>query len=314
MLGKKSSTILWDAFCFVSFFGIWPRFIEPKLLATSSFEVELSKAKRELKIIQLSDLHFNDAVNQKFLGKVLKNVAKEAPDLIVITGDFLCMGQMTNASMLKSFLQSLHAPLGIYAVLGNHDYTEGLNINSAGYYDTVKPVGLPALSGFKRLWKVPDVKGEATAAAKAVSINPELKKILKSASVTLLDNQTVQVEGLNLTGLGDLMADAVDPKKAFTDYDSSLPGIILAHNPDTITRLKDYPGDLVLSGHTHGGQINLPWLWKRFTAMENIQFKSGLHQVQSKSLYISRGLGGVIPFRFNTMPEIVSITIKKGIK
>lgn len=314
MFGKKSSALLWDTFCFASFFGIWPRYIEPKLLAISSLEVELPKVKREFKITQLSDLHFNDTINQKFWKKVLKNIAKQAPDLIVITGDFLCMGQMADAHELKSFLQSLHAPLGVYAVLGNHDYTEGLNINSAGYYDTVKSISLPALNGFKRLWKVPDVKGIATAAAKAVLINPELVQVLKSSAVTLLDNQTIQVEGLNLTGLGDLMADAVDPKKAFANYDPSLPGIILAHNPDTITRLKDYPGDLVLSGHTHGGQINLPWLWKRFTAMENIQFKSGMHQVQNKSLYISRGLGGVIPFRFNTMPEIVSITIKKRIK
>lgn len=304
--------ILWDAFCFTSIFGIWPRFIEPKLLSKSSFDVDLPKAKHALKIIQLSDLHFHEAVNQNFLNKVTRRVLKESPDLILITGDFLCMGRMADAKQLKDFLLSLKARLGIYAVLGNHDYTEGLNINDAGFYDTVKPLSVPALSGFKRLWTVPVVKGVATAAAKAVSPNPELLQVLHETSVTLLDNETVQIDGMNLTGLGDLMADAVHPKKAFSNYDAALPGIILAHNPDTVTRLENSPGDLVLSGHTHGGQINLPWLWKRFTAMENRQFKSGMHRVHNKSLFISRGLGGVIPFRFNTVPELVMITIKKG--
>jgi hypothetical protein len=314
MSKKNYSNILWDAFCFASVFGIWPRFIEPKLLSTTSFEVNLPKVKQPLKIIQLSDLHFNDAVNGNFLNKILQRVANESPDLILITGDFLCMGRMADAQELKDFLLSLKARLGIYAVLGNHDYTEGLNINSAGYYDTVKSTSLPALSGFKRLWEVPEVRGTATDAAKAVSPNPELLKVLQETSVTLLDNQTVQVGDLNLTGLGDLMADAVHPEKAFAGYDPDLPGVILAHNPDTVTRLKNYPGGLVLSGHTHGGQINLPWLWKRFTTMENMQFKSGLHKFQDKLLYISRGLGGVIPFRFNTIPELVTITIKRGIE
>lgn len=304
--------ILWDAFCFASVFGIWPRFIEPKLLSSSSFEIELPKIKHPLKIVQLSDLHFNEEVNHNFLNKVTKRVIDEKPDLILITGDFICMGKMTDAQKLKDFLLSLKARLGIFAVLGNHDYTEGLNINSAGYYDIVKSVSLPALSGFKRLWKVPNVQGLATDEAKAVLPNPELLKVLQESSVTLLDNNTIQIGDLNLTGLGDLMADAVHPKEAFSKYDSNLPGIVLAHNPDSITRLNKFPGDLVLSGHTHGGQINLPWLWKRFTAMENMQFKAGLHQVQNKLLYISRGLGGVIPFRFNTVPELVTITIKKA--
>lgn len=312
MLKKNSSNILWDAFCFASVFGIWPRFIEPKLLATSSFDIALPKLKQSLKVVQLSDLHFNDMINQNFLNKLVRQVAILAPDLIVITGDFLCMGQMADAKRLKDFLLSLKAPLGIFAVLGNHDYSAGLNINSDGYYDTIKSVSAPALSGFKRLWAVPEVKGVATAAARAVSANPELMQVLEESSVTLLDNRTVQIGGLNLVGLGDLMADAVHPEKAFSKYDLKLPGVILAHNPDTVTRLKDFPGDLVLSGHTHGGQINLPWLWKRFTSMENRQFKSGMHQILDKSLYISRGLGGVIPFRFNTRPELVLITIKKG--
>lgn len=302
---------LWDAFCFTSIFGIWPRFIEPKLLGRSSIEVTLPKFNQCLKIVQLSDLHFNENVNPRFLKKILRQVEREDPDLIVITGDFLCHGQMADKQTIKTFLHALKAPLGIYAVLGNHDYTEPLSINKDGYYDTFK-AGTPAVSGFKRLWSVPEVKGSATERAKDVMVNPDLLEVLNETSVTLLNNQTVQVGELNLTGLGDLMADAVQPEKAFSNYDQDLAGIILAHNPDTITRLKGFPGNLVLSGHTHGGQINLPWLWRRFTSMENMQFKSGMHKVNDKSLYISRGLGGVIPFRFNTMPELVTITIKKG--
>lgn len=305
----KGFSIFWDAFCISTILGIWPRYIEPNLLKVTSLKVETS-IKDNLKILQISDLHFNPAVSQNFLNKILKKTAKEAPDVIVLTGDFLCNGILTDSSVILKFLKSLKAPLGVFAILGNHDYDSALGINSKGQYDATHPTAEPALRGLKRLLIPQKVIGETTESAKKVKPHPELLKILNAASVLLLDNRTVQIGNkINLTGLGELMAGAVNPDVAFKGFDAALPGVVLVHNPDASAKLTSYPGELILSGHTHGGQINLPWLWGRFTAMENPKFKSGLYLLPGKSLYISRGLGGAVPFRFNTVPEIVSITL-----
>jgi hypothetical protein len=76
--------------------------------------------------------------------------------------------------------------------------------------------------------------------------------------------------------------------------------------------MTSYPNSLVLCGHTHGGQVNLPWMWKKFTLMENIQYKQGLHALGNGRLaYISRGVGSVLTFRWFAPPEIVCITLRE---
>lgn len=308
-------SIFWDAFCISTLLGIWPRFIEPFLVKTTHLTVPILTKNDRLKIVQISDLHFNPEIKPKFLNKVIEKIAKESPDLIVITGDFICNGSMSEPGLLRNFLKNLKSKFGIFAVLGNHDYNFGLNINADGDYDIVKIAEKPALSGIKRLLQVSKVSGKTTQAAEAVHPHPDLFQILEEVQVKLLDNCTVQIDDIiNLTGLGELMAGSVRPEIAFKAFDKELPGVVLVHNPDGAAKLKTFPGDLILSGHTHGGQINLPWIWKRFTAMENPSYKSGLYQLENKRLYISRGVGGVVPFRFNAVPEIVSITLTEARK
>lgn len=299
---------LWDAFCISTLVGIWPRFIEPNLVGLT--QVSFPLLKTPFKIVQLSDLHFNSDVNQRFLDKILRKIDSQKPDLIALTGDFLCYGTLEDPKLLRTFLKRLKCRYGVYAVLGNHDYHVGLSINKRGDYDVLQKVSSPILNRMKRLIFPQKVTGSVTKAALEAKPNQDLLQILKESSVSLLNNETVQIdEKMNLVGLGELMNGSVDPEKAFRAYDPALPGVILVHNPDAALRLEAFPGNLILSGHTHGGEINLPWLWRRFTAMENPTFKSGLYPLETKSLYISRGLGGTVPFRFNASPEIVSIQV-----
>src|ERR1700722_3315000 len=104
------------------------------------------------------------------------------------------------------------------------------------------------------------------------------------------------------------MAGRFKPDLAFKDYNPAYTGIVLAHNPDCGPELKNYPGDVILSGHTHGGQINLPWLWKRFTLMKNMQYKRGLWKIGNKFMYVNRGIGSVMKFRWFAIPEILLLT------
>ena len=75
--------------------------------------------------------------------------------------------------------------------------------------------------------------------------------------------------------------------------------------------LTNYPGEIILCGHTHGGQVNLPWIVDKLTLMENPRFKRGLFKEKNKWMHVTTGLGGILPFRWFAMPEIVSITIAR---
>lgn len=297
---------LFDTFCIFSILGIWPRFIEPRILKKTALDIDFP-IKNSFKILQISDLHFNSQLKESFLNKLVQTA-----DMIVITGDFLCNAALFEEEKMKRFLMRLKAPFGVFAVLGNHDYNAPLNVNEKGDYDAIYKKTPIILSALKRLWCGVKASGNITKRAQSVKPHEGLLQLLKDASVTLLHNQTVQINGLfNLTGLGELMAGDADPDSAFQNYDPSLPGVVLAHNPDSIAKLSGFPGSFVLSGHTHGGEINIPWVWRRFAAMENKDFKSGLYPIDGKQLYISRGVGGVVPFRFNAPPEVVLFTLKR---
>ena len=246
----------------------------------------------------------------------MSRIKKATPDIIVFTGDFLCYSKLRDKDRLKRLLCSLSAPYGCYAILGNHDYQQTISINDKGEYDLMENQTSMVSKAFSRIFSSITLAKITTERAKEVEANRELEALLKETPFELLNNDTkkIDIKGscLNICGLGEYTLGKCLPAVAFKDYDRHYPGIILAHNPDSIPLLKDFPGDIVLCGHTHGGQINLPWLWKKFTLLEDMRYKKGLFQLNNKWLYISRGVGGVMQFRWFAMPEIVLITLEKG--
>jgi len=300
-----------------SIIGIWPRFIEPKLLTTTKLDIILPNVQKSLnglKILQISDLHFHRHFSRAFANRIIKKSGELAPDIIVFTGDFICHGIVEDRNRLKNFLQQFYAPYGCYAVLGNHDYHGYVSVNQHGDYDVIQSQNKSSLlRAFGRLFCSLTLTGHTTAQAKMLPLNQELIDLLTETSITVLHNQTTTIpikDGyLNLTGLGEYSLGRCDPNKAFEGR-SMDPGIILMHNPDGTPLLKNFPGDIILCGHTHGGQINLPLIWKKLTLLENPQFKKGLLKVDQKWMYINRGLGGVLPFRLFSPPELLLLTLK----
>jgi predicted MPP superfamily phosphohydrolase len=215
---------------------------------------------------------------------------------------------------LKKFLNGFSATYGCYAVLGNHDYESPVSINSKGDYDIVTPPVSSISRGIVRLFSEVKLTKKTTEQVKMIGYHQALMKLLKETPFNILDNetQTIAIKGtyLNICGLGEYTLGKSLPKKAFRTYDKNFPGIILTHNPDSIPLLKGYPGDIVLCGHTHGGQVYLPWIWKKLTIMENREYLKGLVRTQNKWVYISRGLGSVMPFRWFSRPEITLITLE----
>ncbi len=96
----------------------------------------------------------------------------------------------------------------------------------------------------------------------------------------------------------------MDGDLAFTDVAADAPAILLAHNPDTKDVLADRPWDLMLSGHTHGGQVVLPFVGERFVPVRDKRFIAGLKEWNGRQVYVTRGVGNVAGVRINCRPEV----------
>lgn len=310
------SNILWDAWCIVSIVGIWPRFIEPRLIETTYLNLAIPNLPDQFsgfKILQISDLHINPQTPKNFLKHLTKKIKELSPDLIVFTGDFICYSKVDEAERLKRFLSSLQAPMGCFAIPGNHDYCKFVSIDEMGQYSIIEKNPTAVVKGLKRLFSRNSITLISKPKNLNLTINENLQEIMTSTHFRFLTNETVQIARggaiLNLTGVGEYMMGDCLPEKAFKNFKKGAPGVILAHNPDCIPLLENYPGELILCGHTHGGQINLPCLRDKFIMIENPQYSRGLNKANGKWIYTSRGLGGVMPFRWFCRPEICFITL-----
>lgn len=314
------SDLLWDAWCVGSIVGIWPRFIEPQLLSYTKLRLKIDQlpfSLKGLKVVQFSDLHIQANLSDRFLDRLAAKLMATHPDILVFTGDFLCYSQLNEdqTRRLHGFLNKLSAKYGCYAILGNHDYAGYVSINEQGDYDILKEETDQSLitRGFQRLFSKTQLTKQVTPAARSIGLHNGLTDLLVQTPFKLLHNASCCIpigdDYLNICGLGEYCLGKTDPQKAFSSYNPNYPGIILLHNPDGIPLLDGYPGDIILCGHTHGGQVNLPWMWKKFTLMENSLFKRGLIHHHNKWVYINRGIGSIFRFRWFAVPEILQLTL-----
>lgn len=144
-----------DLLCVASVIGIWPRFIEPKLICTSYHDIpveNLPTGFEKVKIVQISDLHFSSYTSQPFLDRILAKIKEVSPDIIVFTGDLLCYSEMPEQSNISNFLSSLSAPLGCFAIFGNHDYSEYVSYGDDGTCRRIQEHISPLLKGLARIF------------------------------------------------------------------------------------------------------------------------------------------------------------------
>ena len=311
--------LLWDAFCIASVAGIWPRFIEPKLLKKTHVKLPIPQLKKNLagiKIVQFSDLHFSKDVSDRFLKKIEISIKEENPDILVFTGDFLCFSTLEDEKRMKIFFSNIpRSRYGNYAVLGNHDYNQFVSLGDLGNYSLIKNLEARSslLRGFKRLLKPKTPTGIFDPDISSLQLHQPLLELISKTPFTLLHNSCqhvrIQDTSINIFGLGEYSAGQMHESEAHERTNPSDFTLTLLHNPDGALHLK-YRSDLILSGHTHGGQINLPLLKTRFNLMEETKFCKGLIRFKDQWIYVSRGVGSVFPFRWFSPPEIVSITLE----
>lgn len=217
----------------------------------------------------LTDFHAGPLTPPGFWERVIEGTNRLNPDVVLLGGDYVTRDTVPIDSLVSA-LALLRAPLGIYGVLGNHDY----------YHDA-----------------------DAVRAA------------LQRAGVTDVTNTgrwlTRADSRIRIAGVGDLWEDSQDLRAALDGTRGNEVAILLAHNPDYAVRVNDPRVRLMLSGHTHGGQICLPRVGAVVTNSKyGNRFASGLIPFESFQLYVSRGLGTVVvPVRYQCPPEIVLINL-----
>jgi predicted MPP superfamily phosphohydrolase len=230
------------------------------------------------RIVQLSDIHFKEFTEAFFVKLAVHEINGLKPDLVALTGDFVSYGPIDKRRSIPWFQECAQLLTRIrcpqrYAVLGNHDCI----VNEAAAKDALNAHGIPVLIN------------------QAVPLERDGKRIW-------------------LAGLADALEGKVRP-----DFDKAIPNtarldnecvILMAHEPDILPRVAKYDVDLMLSGHTHGGQVRLPFLPPVHLPPLGRKYIEGHFQLGRTQLYVNRGIGTVdMPFRFNCPPEITVLTL-----
>lgn len=244
---------------------IYSRYIEPKLLQATY--LRMGNGNPQLKVVQISDLHLSQYYTEDDLKRVIDKINHQNPDIVVFTGDlFDNYAQYTgDTDKIIDLLSDISGNIGKYAVWGNHDYGGG----AARIYRTVME-----LSGFQILKN-------------------------KGTTIPLTSNKKIFIGGIDDGLLG------TPSIKDMLDFrDEANYSIVLAHEPDLAEELVGTGTHLVLSGHSHGNQVNLPI--NLFNHSLSTKYTRGLYDLDGRTkLYINKGLGTThLPLRFGSIPEI----------
>jgi len=231
-----------------------------------------------LRVAHVSDLHLGaPGVNATAARRAIRLVREARPDLIAITGDLL--SRPSGSEELLELLDSLEAPLGVYATLGNHDVDVG---------DMRDP--------FCRFGDVPDL----------ASVGVEL---LRDRTVTVpYAESTIAISGIDPRDPD--LPDALDPAVPWPSADAGL-HLILAHYPDVFDGAPSNARGVILTGHLHGGQICLPWPNGRLRLSQlGNRYSEGVYERDGLVMHISRGVGTTfVPFRAFARPEVTVLEL-----
>jgi len=227
-------------------------------------------------VMQISDIHVGNNFDYNFIIQSFFRAKRLEPDIVVYTGDFVSYENTEQLIQLEKVMHNaVKGKLGTVGVLGNHDY------------------------GYK--WSNNKV-------AKSIC------KLLNKKGIKILRNNIKNISGLNVIGIDDYWSTNFRPSKAFAQYNSKIPSIVLCHNPDVcdLNVWSNYKG-WILSGHTHGGQCKPPFLPPPILPVKNKNYTSGkIDLLDGRILYINRALGNSKPVRFNVRPEITVFTLEKA--
>jgi len=257
---------------------LYAMFIGTKGLKIKEYKIKTSTLPEEyhgLKLVHISDIHYGESINKKELQNITNKVNQLKPDIIVFTGDISTNGlNDKQIEEVSEIMSKMSASIGKYAVNGNHDY------------DFKKWDMLIENCGFTIL-------------------NDTYELIYKNSTTPIV------ISGIstNLYGtknIKDKIEPIIEYLNSFDENSSLEPAysILLMHEPDFIQKIDYNKFDLVLSGHSHNGQVRLPFIGALYTPVGSKKYYDEYYRVDNTDLYISSGLGtSVLEVRLFNRPS-----------
>jgi len=255
---------------------------EPHEVVVSQVDIALNRLPSEfdgLRVAQLSDIHFNSFVTASHLEKVIELSNSHKPDLVMITGDFVTTGHTRDrkasaelAWPCAQVLRKIAAPLGCFAVLGNHDYQTNANVvvealSTGAHIHVLRNQAIALERAGARLW---------------------------------------------LAGIDNVTVFRAKPDLALRDVPKQECTIVAVHEPDIADEVRKFPVDFQMSGHSHGGQVRLPGIGAIYLPPWARKYPMGHYQIGDLQLYTNRGVGVIgVPMRFLCPPELSVFTLRK---
>ena len=265
---------------FLAGVAFWAFLIEPRRLVTHQETIQIDNWPRSLdglRIAVLSDLHVDNwSVTDKKLRTIVERTNQLQPDLIVILGDYMSSNgwvtRRVEPEVFGAVLKDLHAPLGVYSVLGNHDWwNNGMRV----------------------------------------------RRGLEQNGIKVLEDETAQIDvrgtSLWLVGFADLWTRPQRIAGTVAKVPEGQPLIGLTHNPDIFPNVPSRV-QLLLAGHTHGGQVRFPIIGPVVESSDyGDRWVQGHVFADNHHLFVTTGIGtSIMPVRFGLPPEIVLLTLKSG--
>ena len=253
---------------------VYARKIEPNWIVVTPVDVTLPHLAPEfqgLKMVQISDIHADEWMTQQRLEKIVQIINRQQPDLVIITGDFVTKDAKRYAPSLVAALSQLAPQEKTFAVLGNHDHWSSAKV---------------------------------------------IRKVLEESAIVDLSNRVYSLRRdnavLHLAGVDDVWAGKDDLDAVLEQLPKEGAAILLVHEPDFAnTSAATGRFDLQLSGHSHGGQVIVPFIGPPRLPVYGQQYPVNRYQVEKMIQYTNRGVGTVKPrVRFNCRPEITVFTLK----
>jgi len=247
--------------------GLYAWNVEPNTLVVETVPVPLNG----LTIGFLSDFHVNAPVPPAHIARAAQMLMTHAPDLILLGGDYVTRSA-SDARDCADALAQLAAPLGVFAILGNHDY-----------------------------W---------------VGHTDQIVAQLTRVGIRMLQNESVAIGAGNdriyVIGLDDVWEKHVDLDRALAMVPDEACKIVIVHEPDFGDESARQGIDLQLSGHSHGGQVRLPYIGAPILPYLGRQYPMGLQRAGASTwVYTTRGVGMISPgVRFNCPPEITFLKLQ----
>ena len=283
----------WRRYAMVSALVVWALVLYGHFIGFQQLEVnrydyasaDLPKAFDGYRIVQFSDAHVGSLTGwrQSFLQRAVDSINALHSDVIVFTGDVQNL-HPDELHQQQSLLKQLHAKDGVYSILGNHDYPTYLDCSESEKASLVRQT-------------------------KELERQCGWRLLLNEHAVIRRDSDSLIIAGMENWGKVKRMPRLGDVKRSMSNIQRSAFVVMLQHDPSCWREkiLPECHAQLTLSGHTHGGQFSLlGWSPVSLTTPE----WGGWYTEGERSLYVSTGLAGLIPFRLNEPGEIAVITLK----